>query len=97
MLLVDAVYKDISKQMHIDTMYKAADRQEAVDTGKCLNLLNLQLHAWDEQEQQAPILARNLKQGNQWLEDSKLVNSEVDKDDNFYPPQTAAHKFVESL
>ena len=94
--LVDAVYKDISKQMGIDAMYKAADRQEAVDTGKCLNLLDLQLYAQNEQEQWAPILARNLEQGNQWLEDSTLENPEVDKDDNFYPPETAAHKFVES-
>ena len=42
--LVDAVYKDISKQMHMDAMYKAAHRQEVVDTGKCLNLLNLHLY-----------------------------------------------------
>ena len=84
--LVDALYKDISKQMRMDAMYKAADRQEVVDTGKCLNLLDLQLYAWNEQEQRAPILARNLKQGNQWLEDSALENSEVDQDDNFYPP-----------
>ena len=94
--LVDAGYKDISKQMCMDTMYKVADRQEMVDTGKCLNLLDLQLYAWNEQEQQEPILARNLEQGNQWLEDSALENPEVDKDDNFYPPETAAHKFVES-
>ena len=94
--LVDAVYKDISKQMRMDAMYEAGDRQEAVDTGKCLILLDLQLYAWDKQEQQAPILARNLEQGNQWLEDSALENPEVDKDDNFYPPETAAHKFVES-
>ena len=77
--LVAAVYKDISKQMCMDAMYKAADRQEAVDTGKCLNLLDLQLYAWNEQEQQAPILARNLEQGNQWLEDSTLENPEVIK------------------
>ena len=57
---------------------------------------DLQLYAWNEPEQQAPILARNLKQGNQWLEDSALENPEVDKDDNLYPPETAAHKFVES-
>ena len=94
--LVDVAYKDISKQMHMDAMYEAADRQEAVDAGKCLKLLDLQLYAWNEQEQQAPILARNLKQGNQWLEDSALENAEVDKDDNFYPPETAAQKFVES-
>ena len=53
-------------------------------------------YAWNEQQQQAPILARNLEQGNQWLEDSALENLEVDKDDNIYPPETASHKFVES-
>ena len=90
LLLVDAVYKEISKQICMDAKYKAADRQEAVDTGKCLNLLDLQLYAWNEQEQLAPILARNLKQGNQWLEDNTLENPEVDKNDNFYPPETAA-------
>ena len=94
--LVDGVYKDISKQMCMDAMYKAADRQEAVATDKSLNLLDLQLYAQNEQEQRAPILARNLVQGNQWLEDSALENPDVDKDDNFYPPETAAHKFVES-
>ena len=94
--LVDAVYKDISKQMHMDAMHKAAEREEAVDTGKCLNLLDLQLYAWNDQEQWAPILARNLEQDNQWLEDSTLQNGEVDKDDDFYPPETASHKFVES-
>ena len=31
--LVDAVYKDISKQMRMDAMHKAAERQQAVDTG----------------------------------------------------------------
>ena len=67
LLLVDAVYKDISKQMHMDAMYQAADRQEMVDTDKCLNLLDLQLDAQNEQEQQASTLARNLKQGNQWF------------------------------
>ena len=48
--LVDGVYKDISKQMHMDAMYKAADRQEAVDIGKSLNLLDLQLYAQKEQD-----------------------------------------------
>ena len=96
LLLVDAVYKDISKQMCMDAMYKVAERQEAVNIGKCLNLLDLQLYAWNKQEQWAPILARNLEQGNQWLEYSALENPEVDKDDNFYSPETAAHKFVES-
>ena len=82
--------------MRMDAMYKAADRQEAVDIGKSLNLLDLQLHARKEQEQRAPILARNLVKGNQWLENSALENRDVDKDDNFYPPETAGHKFVES-
>ena len=71
-------------------------QQEVVDTGKCINLLDLQLYAWNEQEQWAPILARNLEQGNQWLEDSALENVEVDKDDNYYLPETASHKCVES-
>ena len=30
------------------------------------------------------------------MEDSALENLEVDKDDNFYPPETESHKFVES-
>ena len=30
------------------------------------------------------------------MEDSALENPEVERDDNFYPPETAAHKFVES-
>ena len=67
--------------MCMDAMYKAADRQEAVDIGKSLNLLDLQLYAQKEQEQCAPILARNLVQGNQWLEDSALENPDVHKDD----------------
>ena len=58
--------------------------------------MDLQLYARKEQEQHAPILATNLVQGNQWLEDSALENPDVDKDDNFYPPETAGHKFVES-
>ena len=37
----------------MDAMYKAADRQEAVDIGKSLNLLDLQLYAQKEQEQRA--------------------------------------------
>ena len=32
--LVDAVYKDTSKQMCMDAMYKAADKQKVVDIGK---------------------------------------------------------------
>ena len=35
-------------------------------------------------------------QGNQWLEDNALENPHVNKDDNFYPPETAGDKFVES-
>ena len=92
--LVDGVYKDISKQMCMDAMYRAADRQEAVDIVKSLNLLDLQLYAQKDQEQRAPILARNLVQGNQWLEDSALENPDVDKDET--APETAGHKFVES-
>ena len=48
LLLVDAVYKDISKQMYMDAIHKAAERQEAFDTWKCLNLLDLQLYAWNK-------------------------------------------------
>ena len=92
--LVDGVYKDISKQMCVDAMYRAADRQEAVDIVKSLNLLDLQLYAQKDQEQHAPILARNLVQGSQWLEDSALENPDVDKDET--APETAGHKFVES-
>ena len=46
--LVDGVYKDISKQMRMDVMYKAADRQESIDTGKSQNLLDLQLYSRNE-------------------------------------------------
>ena len=72
--LVDATYKDISKQMHQDTMFKAAVTNQPVDMGKSLNLLDLQLYARSEQEKCAPILAQNLAEGNQWLEDSALEN-----------------------
>ena len=48
--LVDGVYEDISKQMRMDAMYKAADPQESIDTGKSLNLLDLQLYSCNEQE-----------------------------------------------
>ena len=37
LLLIDGVYNDISKQMQMDAMYKAADQQESIDTGKSLN------------------------------------------------------------
>ena len=41
--LVDATYKDISKQMCQDATFKAAARNQPVDVGKSLNLLDLQL------------------------------------------------------
>ena len=94
--LVDGVYKDISKQMRMDAMYKAADRQEPIDTGKSLNLLDLQLYSRNEQEQHALILAKNLMHGNQWLEDSALENPDNDQSETFYPPQSVGHKYTES-
>ena len=72
--LVDATYKDISKQMHQDAMFKAAATNQPVDMGKSLNLLYLQLYARFELEKHAPILAWNLAEGNQWLEESALEN-----------------------
>ena len=65
LLLVDGVYKDISKQLRMHAMYKATDRQEPIDTGKSLNLLDLQLYSRNEQEQCALILSKNLMHGNQ--------------------------------
>ena len=94
--LVDGVYKDISKQMQMDAMYKATDQQESIDTGKSLNLLDLQLYSCNEQEQCAPILAKNLMHGNQWLEDSTLENPDNDQSKTFYPPESAGHKYTES-
>ena len=58
--LVDATYKDISKQMCQDAMFKVAATNQPVDMGKSLNLLDLQLNARSEQEKHAPILAQNL-------------------------------------
>ena len=91
--LIDGVYKDISKQMQMDAMYKAADQQESIDTSKSLNLLDLQLYSRNEQEQCAPILAKNLMHGNQWLEDSILENPDNDQSETFYP---VGHKYTES-
>ena len=54
--LVDATYKDISKQMCQDATFKVAARNQPVDIGKSLNLLDLQLYARSEQEKHAPIL-----------------------------------------
>ena len=84
--LVDATYKDISKQMCQDAMFKAAATNQPVDMGKSLNLLDLQLYARSEQEKCAPILARNLAEGNQWLEDSGLEN-DTNRERNFLPPK----------
>ena len=82
--LVDATYKDISKQMHQDAMFKVAVTNQPVDMGKSLNLLDLQLYARSEQEKHAPILAQNLAEGNQWLEDSALEN-DTTRQHNFSP------------
>ena len=84
--LVDATYKDISKQMRQDAMFKAAATNQPVDMGKSLNLLDLQLYARSEQEKRAPILAHNLAEGNQWLEDSGLEN-DTNRERNFFSPK----------
>ena len=80
----------------MDAMYKAADWQESIDTGKSLNLFDLQLYSHNEQEQHALILAKNLMHGNQWLEDSTLENPDNDQSETFYPPESAGHKYTES-
>ena len=82
--LVGATYKDISKQMCQDATFKAAARNKRVDMGKSLNLLDLQLYARSEQEKHAPILAQNLAEGNQWLEESALQN-DTTRECNFFP------------
>ena len=92
--LVDATYKDILKQMHQDAMFKAAATNQPVDMGKSLNLLDLQLYARSEQEKCAPILAHNLAEGNQWLEDSGLENY-TNRECNFFPPENSSHKFTD--
>ena len=80
--LVDATYKDISKQMHQDAIFKAAATNQPVNMGKSLNLLDLQLYARSEQEKCVPILAQNLAEGNQWLENSALEN-DITREHNF--------------
>ena len=92
--LVDATYKDISKQMHQDAMFKAAATNQPVDMGKSLNLLDLQLYASSEQEKCAPILAQNLAKGNQWLEDSALEN-DTTRECNYFSPENSSHKFID--
>ena len=84
--LFDATYKDLSKQMYQDTMFKAAATNQPVDMGKSLSLLDLQLYARSEQEKCVPILAWNLAEGNQWLEDSALEN-DTTRECNFFPPE----------
>ena len=94
--LVDTTYKDISKQMCQDAMFKAAVTNQPVDMGKSLNLLDLQLYARSEQEKCAPILAWNLAEGNQWLEESALEN-DTTREHNFFSPENSSHKFFDSV
>ena len=78
--------------MHQDAMFKAAVTNQPVDMGKSLNLLDLQLYARSEQEKCALILAHNLAEGNQWLEDSGLEN-DTNRERNFptTPPKKIPH------
>ena len=92
--LVDATHKDISKQMHQDATFKVAARNQPVDMGKSLNLLDLQLYARSEQEKHAPILAQNLTEGNKWLEESALEN-DTTREHNYFPPENSLHKFID--
>ena len=63
--------------------------------GKSLNLFDLQLYARSEQEKCAPVLAQNLTEGNQWLEDSALEN-DTTRECNFPPlPENSSHKFID--
>ena len=62
--------------------------------GKSLNLLGIQLYARSEQEKCALILAWNLAEGNQWLEDSALEN-DTTREHNFFPPENSSHKFID--
>ena len=83
--------------MCMDAMYKAADGKKWLTQANALIywIFN-SMHGMSKNNGGGSILAKNLDQGNQWLEDSTLENSKVDEDDNFYAPETAAHKFVES-
>ena len=92
---VDATYKDISKQMCQDAIFKAAATNQPVDMGKSLGLLDLQLYARSEQNKCAPILTQNLAEGNQWLEESALEN-DTTREHNFFPPENSSHKFIDS-
>ena len=93
--IVDATYKDISKQMHQDAMFKAAATNQPVDMGKSLNLLDLQLYARSEQEKCAPILAQNLAEGKQRLEE-RALEIDTTRECNFFPPENSSHKFIDS-
>ena len=93
--LVGATYKDISKQMCQDAMFKVDARNQPVEMWKSQNLLDLQLYARSEQEKCAPILAWNLVEGNQWLEESALEN-DTTRERNFLPPENSSHKFIDS-
>ena len=42
----------------------------------------------------APILAQNLAEGNQWLENSALEN-DTTRERNFFPPENSSHKFID--
>ena len=93
--LVDATHKDISKQMCQDATFKVVTRNQPVDMGKSLNLLDLQLYARSEQEKCVPILAQNLDEGNQWLEESALEN-DTTREHNVLPTENSLHKFIDS-
>ena len=93
--LIDTTYKNISNQMCQDAMFKVTVTNQPVDMGKSLNLLDLQLYARCEQKKFAPILAQDLAQGNQWLEESALEN-DTTREHNFFPPENSSHKFIDS-
>ena len=80
--------------MRQDAMLKAAATNQPVDMGKSLNLLDLQLYARSEQEKRAPILAWNLVEGNQWLEESAPEN-DTTREHNFFSPENSLHKFID--
>ena len=80
--------------MHQDAMFKAAATNQPVDMEKSLNLLDLQLYARSEQVKCAPLLAQNLAEGNQWLDESDLEN-DTTRECNFFPPENSSHKFID--
>ena len=56
--------------------------------------MDLQLYARSEQEKRAQVLAQNLAEGNQWLEDSALEN-DTTREHNFFPPENSSYKFID--